>query len=422
MPTDRPERPRDHRPDTAQGEDSVDEEPCGKVGPALLDLGRDHGERRTELVEPCAGHATDRDNGRAGNELAELLHRQRQRLLVDDIGLRDGDDALLDAEQPEDREVLVRLRARALGSIDHQQEEVDSRGARDHRPDEPLVARDVDERKRRSVRKREGRVAEVDRDAAGALLREPIGVLARERADEGGLPVVDVTRGADGQRHALRPSSPEHRSGGLVDLRLRERPGVEQQPPVTDDAEHGRVAKPERRREPFLDRACGAWQLRERKRAPPTCATVSSTSPPTSPARRSAARERARAARRACGARESPPGALRVLVQRERPLEGGQRQLVRTERALQWVAPQSLDQLCATDADPGLPPAEQLVPGEADEIGAGGDARRRGPCSTSASEPEPRSSTSQRPASWATRARSSVVGLCVKAERSGKSD
>ena len=167
----RPERPRDHRPDTAQGEDSVDEEPCGKVGPALLDLGRDHGERRTELVEPCAGHATDRDDGRAGNELAELLHRQRQRLLVDDIGLRDGDDALLDAEQPEDREVLVRLRARALGSIDHQQEEVDSRGARDHRPDEPLVARDVDERKRRSVRKREGRVAEVDRDAAGALLR-----------------------------------------------------------------------------------------------------------------------------------------------------------------------------------------------------------------------------------------------------------
>ena len=66
----RPERPRDHRPDAAQGEDSVDEEPCGKVGPALLDLGRDRGERRTELVEPCAGHAADRDDGRAGNELA----------------------------------------------------------------------------------------------------------------------------------------------------------------------------------------------------------------------------------------------------------------------------------------------------------------------------------------------------------------
>ena len=42
--------------------------------------------------------------------------------------------------------MLVRLRARTLPRVDHEEEEVDPGRARDHRPHEPLVARDVDDR------------------------------------------------------------------------------------------------------------------------------------------------------------------------------------------------------------------------------------------------------------------------------------
>jgi hypothetical protein len=64
-------------------------------------------------------------------------------------------------------------------------------------------------------------------------------------------------------------------------------------------------------------------------------------------------------------------------VQRERPLERGERELVRAERALERVTAQALDQLGTTDDDAGLRAAQQLVAGEADEIGARGEARCR---------------------------------------------
>ena len=71
-----------------------------------------------------------------------------------------------DAEQAEDRKVLVRLGPRALGGVDREQEEVDAGGARDHVAHEPLVTGHVDERERAPVGQLERRVAEVDRDAA----------------------------------------------------------------------------------------------------------------------------------------------------------------------------------------------------------------------------------------------------------------
>ena len=93
--------------------------------------------------------------------------------------------------------MLVGLRPRALARVDDEEEEVDAGRARDHRAHEALVARHVDEREPPSVRQIEGCVAELDRDAARLLLGQPVGVLARERAHERRLPVVDVTRGAD---------------------------------------------------------------------------------------------------------------------------------------------------------------------------------------------------------------------------------
>ena len=97
--------------------------------------------------------------------------------------------------------MLVRLRARALAGIDHEEEEVDPGRARDHRAHEALVARNVDHGEPAPVGELERRVAEVDRDPAPLLLGQPVGVLPRQRPHEPRLPVVDVTRGSDGQRH-----------------------------------------------------------------------------------------------------------------------------------------------------------------------------------------------------------------------------
>ena len=105
--------------------------------------------------------------------------------------------------------MLVRLRTRALGGVDHEQEQVDPGRARDHRPHEALVTGHVDQRQPPSVREVERRVAEVDRDPALALLGQTVGVLAGQGPDEPGLAVVDVAGGADRQRHlaSIRRSS-----------------------------------------------------------------------------------------------------------------------------------------------------------------------------------------------------------------------
>ena len=266
-----PQRPGHDRPDAPQREHAVDVEPRREVGAALRGLGRHRRERPAKVVEPCAGDAAHRDDRRAGDELACLLERELERLLVDGVRLRDGDDAAVDAEQAQDREVLVGLRARALRRVDDEQEQVDPRRPGDHRPHEPLVAGDVDERQRRPTRKLEGRVPEVDRDAARALLRQPVGVLPRQRADERRLAVVDVPGGADRQRHRqveMRgPPRADDGAGDLVDLVRRQRARVEQQAAVADDPDDRRVAQPEHRRETLLDRARGARELGQRERA-----------------------------------------------------------------------------------------------------------------------------------------------------------
>ena len=69
--------------------------------------------------------------------------------------------------------------------------------------------------------------------------------------------------------------------------------------------------------------------------------------------------------------------ALGLEVERERSFERGQRELVRPQRALEWMPPQPLDELGPADDDPCLRAAEQLVAGEADEVRAGGQALAR---------------------------------------------
>jgi hypothetical protein len=104
------------------------------------------GQRGAELVEAFSGLRAHRDDRGARDELACLLEHELERVRVGRVRLGHGDDAFLDPEQSEDREVLVRLRPGALGRVDHEQEEVDPGRARDHVADEALVSRDVDHR------------------------------------------------------------------------------------------------------------------------------------------------------------------------------------------------------------------------------------------------------------------------------------
>src|SRR5207253_635923 len=148
-----------------------------------------------------------------------------------------------------------------------------------------------------------------------------------------------------------------------------ERPAVEQQPAVADDADDRRLALAERRGKLLLHGAREARQLGERQRpaADARHGLLDGASdepgealgPPAHGLGRLVEHPQHRyLAERASG----------IEVERERSLERRQRQLVGAERALERVAPQPLDELRAARDDSGLRPAEELVSREADEI------------------------------------------------------
>ena len=159
-------------------------------------------DRGSKLVQAGSRDRARRDHLDAGHELLRFRDRELERLGVDLVRLRHGDDPAPDAQQPQHGQVLVRLRPRSLSRVDDEQEEIDSGRAGDHRAHEALVARHVDDRERAAVGELERRVAEVDRDPTPALFRQPVGVLARERADERRLAVVDVACRAEDDAHA----------------------------------------------------------------------------------------------------------------------------------------------------------------------------------------------------------------------------
>ncbi len=194
------------------------------------------------------------------------------------------------------------------------------------------------------------------------------------------VPTVSATARTSGRACGESPHSPagpEHRPGGFVDLRVRKRAGVEEQPAVADDADHRRVAEPQRHRERLLDRARGARELGEWQ-CPSADArdrvlglAADEAREPLRPLAHALERLVEHPQHRNLTAR-----ALGIGVEGERPLERGERQLVGAQRALQRLAAEALDELAAADHDPRLRPTEQLVAGEADEIRTGGEARR----------------------------------------------
>ena len=208
-----PQRPGDDGADPGHGERAVDvqERLAGQLS------ARRHA--RGDAVQSC-GHLGDPGTGRrraghervrAGQQRPGLLHGAPR---VGEVGLGDGHDAGGDVEGAQDGGVLDALGHDPIVGRDHHQVQIDPGRPRDHRPDEALVARDVDERQPPPGGQGQRRVAERDGDAALALLREPVGVDAGERADQSGLAVIDVSGGAQRERGGGggRGRVPRHRT------------------------------------------------------------------------------------------------------------------------------------------------------------------------------------------------------------------
>ena len=132
------------------------------------------------------------------------------------------------------------------------------------------MARHVDEREPASVGELERRVAEVDRDPAlpapRAAGRCPCRSAPGRATSCRGRCARRCRRSAASARPAMHPRA-------RATLRrprpvgVGERAAVEQEPAVADDADHRRLALPQRRGERLLDRAGEARQLGERQRA-----------------------------------------------------------------------------------------------------------------------------------------------------------
>ena len=126
------------------------------------------------------------------NYAGHVLPNQLEPVGFDQIGLGQRDEPRLDLEERADREVLPRLRHHALVRRDHQHRQVDPTDAGQHVPDEALVARDVHDLDREPARLLEKREPQIDRDAAGLLFGEPIGIGPGQCLHQRGLAVVDM--------------------------------------------------------------------------------------------------------------------------------------------------------------------------------------------------------------------------------------
>ena len=236
------------------------------------------------------------------------------------------------------------------------------------------------------------------------LLRQAIGVLARQGSDEPGLAVVDVPGGAYRERHVATASTSTSASASVrQSSRSRSSRTI---PTIAGSPSRSGSARVE------LERAGVALDLRQRARRRPSA--------------RPSARRCRRSGRRA--ARRGPHRFRRVVEhaqhQEARASRRGTRRAcprARRASACPRVAPAGADACaCARSDRRGrlrgrLRPAQELVAGERDHVRARLDARAGGRLVERLHEcPGPRSSTSGSPCRSASRARSRTLGCSVK--------
>ena len=190
-----------------------------------------------------------------------------------------------------------------------------------------------------------------------------------KRADEPRLAVVDVTRRADGQRHAATAAATSS-SSASASVRQSSRSC-----PSRTIADHRRLALRSGAARSSSTAQAKLGSSASGSAPPPTRATVSSTvaAGELGEALRAGADRLGRLADHAEHAGRPAGRARDRGTARASPR--GRPSVSLSARRARWsgMAPKPLDQLGAADDDPGLRAAEQLVAGEADEIGAGGE-------------------------------------------------
>src|ERR1700678_2592749 len=138
-------------------------------------------EGRAKVGESRTGQSTDCDHGRvfekrSFDELVDFEARELSHVEIGLIGLVERDDAMPDAEQTADIEMLASLRHDRFPSRDDQHHEVDARRSREHILHESLMTGNVHEADAEVRVQIKMRKAEVDRDSAALFFLETIGV------------------------------------------------------------------------------------------------------------------------------------------------------------------------------------------------------------------------------------------------------
>ena len=183
------QRSRDDRAEPREREGAIDRQPRPAGVVSARRRHEDLREGAHQVVEPaprCRGHLDERGvpERRVLKDRCDIGFREGGPFVIHEIALGERDDAAVDAEDPEDGEVLARLRHHSFVERDDQQHRVDRSDTREHVADEVLMAGDVDDTHVAAAGKLEPREAEVDRHAALALLVQAIRVYSGERGDE----------------------------------------------------------------------------------------------------------------------------------------------------------------------------------------------------------------------------------------------
>src|SRR5579872_7030830 len=152
--------------------------------------------------QTLAGSRAGRNDGsifekRPSHQFLNFKPYQIKHVTVGQIALGDYNEPFGNAQQATDIKMLARLWLDGFVRRHHQQNQVDSAGARQHVLHEPLVAGNIDKTYLQPVAQVEVSESQVNRDAAPLLFFQPIRIDARERPHQGGLAVVNVACGSN---------------------------------------------------------------------------------------------------------------------------------------------------------------------------------------------------------------------------------
>ena len=103
---------------------------------------------------------------------------------------------MFDTQQTAYIEVFASLGLDRFVGRYHQHHRVNAARPREHVLDKTLVARHIDKTDTLAAGQSDMREAEIDRNTACLFLGQTVGIDSRERADQRGLPVVDMASGS----------------------------------------------------------------------------------------------------------------------------------------------------------------------------------------------------------------------------------